>query len=313
MVWLALRSGWWGERQGVAMRVWSTAPTVTRWLVTAVATMLASEAGAEVRYLPLATIAVGDKPTDVMSRSDAFLTEYRFESGGHSYALARALQGVVARDLVFIDDRLVCVLKKRRYNPRTNDTSHFWSDQDHWKDPVAKWEWANEPDGLEYLAATLREACGLEPIRERRQLEREWSRRTMTGEEIADGAVEVVQILPLVILVGVVSQGYGSWPSQADKDQRSAFERQDRQDVERRIWSLTLGLPQEGLPAVLGVPDVEYTWPKTGTTVNAYYLGSLNRYFVGLVDGRAVWIHADYPGLLMQSKIAAQQQAGTHE
>jgi len=220
-------------------------------------------AGAEVRYLHLATIAVGDKPADVMSRSGAFLTEYRFESGGHSYALSRALQGVVARDLVFIDDWLACVVKKRRYGHRNDDTSQFWWDQDHWKDPVAKWEWANEPGGLEYLAAMLREACGLAPIRERRQLEREWSRRTMTGAEIGDGAVEVAKVLPVAIL--------------------------------------------------FGVPDVQYTWPKTGTTVNAYYLGSLNRYFVGLIDGRAVWIHADYPGLLLQSKIAAQQQANNGE
>jgi hypothetical protein len=270
-------------------------------------------AGAEVRYLHLATIAVGDKPADVMSRSGAFLTEYRFESGGHSYALSRALQGVVARDLVFIDDWLACVVKKRRYSHRNDDTSQFWWDQDHWKDPVAKWEWANEPGGLEYLAAMLREACGLAPIRERRQLEREWSRRTMTGAEIGDGAVEVAKVLPVAILFGVLSHGYGSWPPQEDKDQRSAFERQDRQDVERRIWSLTLGLPQEGLPAVLGVPDVQYTWPKTATTVNAYYLGSLNRYFVGLIDGRAAWIHADYPGLLLQSKLVAQQQADNGE
>jgi hypothetical protein len=273
--------------------------------------LLSSSAGAEVRHLPLATIAVGDTPGDVMSRSDAFLTEYRFETGGHSYALARALRGVVARDLVFIDDRLVCVLKKRRYTHWGEDTSQFWRDQDHWEDPVAKWEWANEPGGLEYLAATLRDACGLEPIRERRQLEREWSRRTMTGAEIADAAGEIGARLPEALLLAGLSGGYYSEPLHSDK--WIAFEQQDRQDVERRIWSLTLGLPQEGLQAVLGVPDVQYTWPKTGTTVNAYYLGSLNRFFVGLIEGRAVWIHADYPGLLMQSKIAAQQRAGTQK
>jgi hypothetical protein len=205
----------------------------------------------------LATFAVGDKPVDVTSYSDAFLTEYRFQSDGHSYALSRSLRGVVARDLVFIDDRLACVLKKRRYSPwyRGDDASLFWSDRQIWQDPVAKWEWASEPDGLEYLAAMLREACGLEPIRERR----------------------------------------------------------DRRDIEQRLWSLTLGLPQEALPPLLGVPDVEYTWAKTATTVNAYHLGSANRFFVGLIDGRVAWIHADYPGLIMQAKLAAQQQAGTQE
>src|SRR5688572_14371770 len=51
-------------------------------------------------------------------------------------------------------------------------------------------------------------------------------------------------------------------------DVRRAVERSNRNDVEQRIWSITLGLPQEELAAVLGVPDVQFTWPKTGTTVN---------------------------------------------
>ena len=69
-------------------------------LVAAVATLLASAAGAEMRYLPLATFAAGDKPGDVASYSEVVLTEYRFQAGGHSYAMSRALRSEVARDLV---------------------------------------------------------------------------------------------------------------------------------------------------------------------------------------------------------------------
>lgn len=261
-------------------------------LVAAVATLLASAAGAEMRYLPLATFAAGDKPGDVASYSEVVLTEYRFQAGGHSYAMSRALRSEVARDLVFIDDRLVCVVRERRYPdfswwiPKS-----FWSDHDHWQHPIGKWEWANEPGGLEYLAALLREACGLEPIPERRQLEREWSRRR-TDKLFVSACC--------------------SWTAE-EENLRSANLRSDRNDVEQLVWSLTLGLPQEELAAVLGTPDVQYTWPETGTTVNAYQLGSLDRFFIGLINGRAAWIHTDYPGLILQAKLAAKRQADTQK
>jgi len=94
---------------------------------------------------------------------------------------------------------------------------------------------------------------------------------------------------------------------------RRAVERSNRNDVEQRIWSITLGLPQEELAAVLGVPDVQFTWPKTGTTVNAYRLGSSHGFFVGLIDGRPSWIRTDYPGLILQAKLAAKRQADTQK
>ena len=232
--------------------------------------------------------------------------------------MSRALRGLVARDLVFIDDRLACVAKERRYSNRWGrfdvspvDTSQFWSDQDRWQDPVTKWEWANEPGGLEYLAALLREACGLEPIRERRQLEREWSRRTMTGAEIAEAVGEAAAQLA-VEWPAIFAYGASVRTDDPD-DVRRAVERSNRNDVEQRIWSITLGLPQEELAAVLGVPDVQFTWPKTGTTVNAYRLGSSHRFFVGLIDGRPSWIRTDYPGLILQAKLAAPQPARDHQ
>jgi hypothetical protein len=278
-------------------------------LIAAVATLLASAAGAEIRYLPLATFAAGDKPGDVASYSEVVLTEYRFQAGGHSYAMSRALRSIVARDLVFIDDRLVCVVRERRYPdfswwiPKS-----FWSDHDHWQHPIGKWEWANELGGLEYLAALLREACGLEPIPERRQLEREWSGRTMTGAEIAETVGEIAAMFAVYSIPAVLTSGY-CCESRENDDVRSAVARRDRNELEQLVWSLTLGLPQEELAAVLGVPDVQYTWPKTGTTVNAYHLGSLDRFFVGLINGRAAWIHTDYPGLILQAKLAAKRRA----
>ena len=90
-------------------------------------------------------------------------------------------------------------------------------------------------------------------------------------------------------------------------------EQQDRREVEQLIWSLTLGLPSDGLAALLPAPDVQYTWPKTGTTVIAYRLGLPYQLFVGLIDGRVAWIHADYPGLILQAKLAAQHAAATRK
>jgi len=302
---------------GVLTQIATAAPTVARWLVAAVAALFASAAGAEVRYIPLGTFAAGDKPGDVASYSEAVLTEYRFQAGGHSYAMSRALRSDVARDLVFIDERLACVAKERRYSNTFSfdvspvDTSQFWSD-DHWQDPVSKWEWVNEPGGLEYLAALLREACGLQPIRERRQLEREWSGRTMTGAEIAETVGEIAAMFAVYSIPAVLTSGY-CCESRENDDVRSAVARRDRNELEQLVWSLTLGLPQEELAAVLGVPDVQYTWPKTGTTVNAYHLGSLDRFFVGLINGRAAWIHTDYPGLILQAKLAAKRQPDTQK
>ena len=81
-----------GPPTGVLTQIATAAPTVARWLVAAVAALFASAAGAEVRYIPLGKFAAGDKPGDVASYSEAVLTEYRFQSGGHSYAMARALR-----------------------------------------------------------------------------------------------------------------------------------------------------------------------------------------------------------------------------
>ena len=297
---------------GVLTQIATAAPTVARWLVAAVAALFASAPGAEVRYIPLGTFAAGDEPSDVASYSEVVLTEYRFQAGGHSYAMSRALRSEVARDLVFIDDQLVCVVKERRYP----DFS-WWipnslgSDHDHWQHPIGKWEWANEPGGLEYLAALLREACGLEPIRERRQLEREWSRDTMTAAEVPKALGKVGAQLAADLVPGLLLGK--SATTEDDLRMWRASKRRDRIDVDQRIWSLTLGLPQEELAAVLGVPDVQFTWPKTGTTVNAYRLGSSHGFFVGLIDGRAGWIRSDYPGLILQAKLAAQRPADTQK
>jgi hypothetical protein len=295
------------------MQVGTATTRFLGWLVAALAPILAFEVTAEHLYLSRPTFAVGDRPADVMAGCDAFLTEYRFQSGAHTYALTRALRGNMARDLVFIDERLVCVLKKRRYTRWYSFQRDFWSDQSHWQDSVVKWEWANEPGGLEYLAAMLREACGLEPIRERRELEHEWSSRSMTAGEIASATGEVLTQLAADLPLAVLSGGYYSSVTNEDYRFQQAFEQQDRRQVEQLIWSLTLGLPPEGLAALLPVPDVQYTWPKTGTTVIAYRLGLPYHLFVGLIDGRVAWVHADYPGLIMQAKLAAQHAAATQK
>ncbi len=75
---------------GVLTQIATAAPTVARWLVAAVAPLFASAGGAEVQYLREARFAVGDKPGDVASYSEVVLTEYRFQAGGHSYAMSRA-------------------------------------------------------------------------------------------------------------------------------------------------------------------------------------------------------------------------------
>jgi hypothetical protein len=296
------------------MRIRTATTRFLRWLVATLAPILALGAQAEHVYLSPPTFSVGDRPADVMAGCDAFLTEYRFQSGAHTYALTRALRGNIARDLVFIDERLACVLKKRQYAHwySFHDEGQFWSDQDHWQDPIAKWEWANQPGGLEYLAAMLREDCGLEPIRERRELEHEWSSRSMTGGEIANATGDAITELAAELPIAILGHGYSRDDGGARRA-RQVFKQQDRREVEQLIWSLTLGLPPEGLAALLPVPDLQYTWPKTGTTVIAYRLGLPYHLFVGLIDGRVAWIHSDYPGLILQAKLAAQHAAATQK
>jgi hypothetical protein len=288
------------------MRIPTTAVTVASCLIAVIATVFAPATGAADRYLPMVTFSVGDRPAELRAGSDVFLTEYRFAAGDHFYALARSLRASVVRELVFIDDRLACVRAQRAADRA--EAEDFSTGDDDRRDSVYRWEWANEAAGLEYLAGLLREACGLEPIRERRQLDHEWSNRTLTGAEVARAAGEIGMQLPGALLLGVLSHGYYTAGSEADRRERSMFERHDREDVEQKIWSLRLGSPQEGLAALLGVPDGQFTWSKTGTTVNAYRLGSANHFFVGLVGGRAVWVHSDYPGLILQAKIAAQRE-----
>jgi hypothetical protein len=129
----------------------------------------------------------------------------------------------------------------------------------------------------------------------------------MTGAEIADATGEIITQLATDLPLAVLSGGYYSSVTDEDYRFRQAFEQQDRREVEQLIWSLTPGLPSEGLATLLPAPDVQYTWPKTGTTVIAYRLGLPCHLFVGVIAGRVAWIHAGYPGLIMQAKLAAQQ------
>jgi len=298
------------------MSVRMSASVLARSLAAIVSIALGSAASADSKFLRIATYAAGDEAAAVVSYSDAVLTEYRFEAGGHTYALSRSLRGVDARDLIFIDDRLACVYGKRRYSSWLwggDRPSLFWSDRHIWEEPVAKWEWVYEPGGLEYLAAMLREACGLEVIQERRVLTADWGRRSETPEETKDRVSKNARDVAGWFMVwGPVCAFAGGYcPSYEPPYELDKFARIDRREVEQFVWSLPLGIAQEEIPAALGVPDAEYVWPSNGTVVQAYRLGSLSRFFIGLVDGRVAWIHAEYPGLILQAKIAASELAGS--
>lgn len=269
-----------------------------------------------------------DLPSEVLQRSDRHLTEYRFLHGGHTYALARTLREKRVRNLVFIDSRLACAFGEHKYRPGKGPFwpfggdpesdpyagAEYWPflwDTERWTDPRYQWEWAAEADGLAYLAAKLRESCGLEPPSPVRPLTRPWSNESATRAEAAAANRAAGPRSP-----GAYYQpgplfpfGEAGWIN-GDPRAMSAEEQRLRATTETCIWSVRLGGTQAAPIEHVGGHDAEFQWPDSRTTVRAYQLGTAYPCYVGLVDGKAVWARGNYPGLRRQSEsaIGAPQQ-----
>jgi len=263
-----------------------------------------------------------DLPSEVLQRSECHLTEYRFLHGGHTYALVRTLQDKRVRNLVFIDSRLACAFDEHKYRPRKyqywpfrDDTAsplyadaEYWSflwDTERWTDPRYQWEWAAEADGLAYLATKLRESCDLEPPSPARPLAQSWSTESATKAEAAaanraagprspGGYYQPGLLFPF---------GEAGWLN-GDPAAMSAEEKRLRATAETCIWSVPLGGARAAPIEHVGGHDAEFQWPASRTTVRAYQLGTAYPCYVGIVDGRAVWVRSNYPGLRRQSERA---------
>jgi hypothetical protein len=263
-----------------------------------------------------------DLPSVVLQRSDCHLTEYRFLHGGHTYALVRTLQNKRVRNLIFIDSRLACAFDEYKYRPRKDqhwpfkdDTAsqlyegaEYWPflwDTERWTDPRYQWEWAAEADGLAYLAAKLRESCGLQPPSLVRPLTRPWSTESATkAEAVAANRAAGPRSPGGYYQPGLLFPfGEAGWIN-GDPAEMSAEEKRLRATAEICIWSVRLGGTQAAPIEHVGGHDAEFQWPDSRTTVRAYQLGTAYPCYVGLVDGRAVWARGNYPGLRRQSERA---------
>jgi hypothetical protein len=98
-----------------------------------------------------------------------------------------------------------------------------------------------------------------------------------------------------------------------DPVKRSERNQRQHSAAELCIWSLTLGLPQERLTPVLGPPDAEFVLPETGTTVNAYRLGSNYPCYVGIILGKAAWVRGNYPGIRRQAEVATRDEVDSSQ
>ena len=214
----------------------------------------------------------GDSAQAITERGYRVVPVYQFALDGQQYALAKGYSGDKSYDLIFIGATLACARKTPN-------------------DEITAWQRVGEPDGLEYLASRLRQACGLETWTEPRHsaADAELSAEQQSAEKVAKALV----FLPLAVLVPlldpVTTLLASPWVA-ADKN--------SAKNLSAGQARMQLGLTRAETVARLGEPTVEFPLPAVNVTVLAYLSGAVSghqgRYYVGLKDDHVLWMHAEH-------------------
>lgn len=228
---------------------------------------------------------VGQTPEQVAEQQRDFTGQLQFVQDGSRYAVGTVYGGDnrPRSSIVFIDGRVACSL------------STEWA-------ALLDWRWVSQPDGLEYLAAQLRGACGLADKPPERYLTdaevpipeappKVAESETQDSEQtnvLAQGAMETlfytagIVLSPIILAVGVPTLAVGAAMSHTTEGKRA---------------KAGLGISAAEAEQILGTPDARFNLVGSDTEVLAYISGAMDiagnwrSWYVGVRDGRVIWTH----------------------
>lgn len=287
-----------------------------RSIVVGVAAVLAgcaSEAPQRPVTPPLQPVT-GEEQRAIAERAFLFVEIYRFEFGGHRYSLGNA-SDVQQRDtyseLVFIDGKFACARERSMATVADLDSE------------LTRWEQVGDPGGLEDLEGRLREVCRLAaaappptppqvdegpvPSHIAESGTAEGPASSPSDAQVAAAVVahganlalvdpRLLLIAPLVLLAVGVSNAVETAAA------TTAVERNAK-------WRAATTI--EEIMRLLGKPTIEFSLPNVNTRVMAYRLDDVHPYYVGLSDGKPIWMHNEYPWLHELAEQAIAQKGQT--
>jgi hypothetical protein len=232
---------------------------------------------------PLAPPVAGESPQQIIARGYRIAPVFRFVSEEHQYAFATAYSAVTGHGLILIDGALACTFDFDQTGPG-----------------LPEWQWVAEPDGLSYMASRMSQVCGLEPETTPRCLPGDPESRT--AGNVGTGAETSDQNVPMVaeVLGGAVGMTIGLlwgplfWiPLMAAEAGTSAADGA----ALHRLEQADVALSAEQMNERLGKPDVSFPLPKVATTVYEYPANEYYRIYLGVKDGKVIWVRTGFPWL----------------
>lgn len=212
---------------------------------------------------------------------NSFRMRWQFLHEGRRYGLGGVISGTPASwtdHLVFIDGRLACTA--------SSDIAGL------------DWYWASQPDGLTYLAGRMDNACGRGESMPPRGF-RDATAVVPVGpikldelpasdeiDSVGEG-VGAVLLYSLVVGAGLILSpiAVGALPVFAA----------NTASVEGKRAQVVLDMPWAEAQPIVGTPDVTFQLPAASTDVHGYLvtattMDTAGQWYVGVRDGRVLWL-----------------------
>lgn len=225
----------------------------------------------------------------VAEQQSNFTVELQFIHDGSTFAIGTVYSAETSlpTSIVFIDGSVAC------------SSGTEWAE-------LLDWRWVSQPDGLEYLAARLRGACGLAetaptrfltdatvPIPEAAPQVVDSEADSEPQSEAERGVIEVlatsigIALSPVILAVGIPALAVGGAMGHGVEGKRSMIHP---------------GMPGDEAEKILGTPTARFTLAGSATEVLAYLSGAdavsvsgslamASNWYVGVRDGQVIWTH----------------------
>jgi hypothetical protein len=248
---------------------------------------------------------VGQTPEQVAEQQSNFTLELQFIQDGSTFAVGTAFNGENSwrSSIVFIDGRVACSFSTK------------WA-------ALLDWRWVSQPDGLEYLAAQLRGACGLAdnpperfltdamvPVPEALPKVAESGDDSKPPSGAQRGVVEVlatslgIVLSPVILAAGIPTLAVGGAMGHGLEGKRAR---------------IRPGMPGDEAEKILGTPTARFNLAGSATEVLAYLsaadavsvsgsLAMASSWYVGVRDEQVIWTHRNDDWLVGLAEQAISQ------